>query len=203
VVAALQGTNLRHFRWHQRPRYLLISHDLAVNDFRLAVLASLASNPHLSLDTWIPESVLRAEPDKVAYQTRRGQRKQRPVIPDGFFTILWQQSQVENRPKTFAFLLEIDMGTEDNPRFAREKVYPGLAYLKSDSYQERFGVQYGRYLVVTTGERRLQNMKAQTEQAGGGGAFYFTTFTQLQNHSVLSDPIWWLAGQANPQAIVG
>ena len=29
--------------------------------------------------------------------------------------------------KQFAFLLEIDMGSEDNPRFAREKVRPGAS----------------------------------------------------------------------------
>ncbi len=54
------------------------------------------------------------------------------------------------------YLLEIDRSTEDNPRFFREKILPGLAYIKTKAYEERFGHRSGRWLVVTTGEKRLR-----------------------------------------------
>ena len=46
----------------------------------------------------------------------------------------------------FRYLLEIDRSTEDNPRFMREKVIPGKAYLKTKAYKNRFGKQTGRWL---------------------------------------------------------
>jgi len=46
----------------------------------------------------------------------------------------------------FQYLLEIDRSTEDNQRFLREKILPGLAYLKSEAYAERFGHRSGRWL---------------------------------------------------------
>ena len=76
----------------------------------------------------------------------------------------------------YNFLVEIDMGTETTVRFGRDKVPSGVAYLKSELYRQRFGVSYGRYVVVTGSEERLMNMKSQTERWGGQKLFYFTTF---------------------------
>jgi len=104
--------------------------------------------------------------------------------------------------KQFSFLLEIDMGSEDNPRFAREKVLPGVAYLKSSKYVDRFGQPHGRYLVVTSGERRMLNMKAQTEQNGGSGLFYFSTFADIAAGSLLTSAIWFLAGRDQRRSII-
>ena len=101
-----------------------------------------------------------------------------------------------------AFLLEIDMGTEDNRRFAREKVRPGVAYLKSEDYRARFGVDYGRWLVVTTSQTRLDNMKNQTNHVGGSGLFYFTTFDKVSLETVLIRPIWQLAGSDEVRSII-
>ena len=42
------------------------------------------------------------------------------------------------------------MRTEDNPRFGEEKVLPGIAYVRSEVYAQRFGDKSGRWLVVTT-----------------------------------------------------
>ena len=66
------------------------------------------------------------------------------------------------------------------PGFAREKVRPGVAYLKSTEYAERFGQPHGRYLVITTGRRRMLNMKAQAERHGGKNLFYFSTFNDIR-----------------------
>ena len=97
-------------------------------------------------------------------------------------------------------MLELDRATEDNPRFAREKVRPGLAYLRSKAYKDRFGFQTGRWLVVTTGERRMQNMKHQAELAIGTDArvFYFTTYGQIRPDTLLTAPIWYRGGDDHP-----
>lgn len=197
VVAAVRGQTLAEFHWRKTPRYSQVAHDLAVNDFRIIISSASDKDQQISLTDWQPEGEFLANPDTVWYELPNSQRRKRQIRPDGFFTL---QHLYHSSP--LAFLLEIDMATEHNPRFGREKVRPGVAYLKSNVYQQRFGLRYGRYLVVTTGEQRLQNLKAQTERDGGAGIFYFTTFEQVTSESVLSQPIWYLAGDQQPQSII-
>ncbi|MCL4266680.1 MAG: replication-relaxation family protein [Anaerolineae bacterium] len=197
VVAGLQGESLRRFPWRRQPRYALLNHDLAINDVRLTMMQACQQDPTLSLSRWIPESELFAYPDTVAVPQPKGKPQQRQVRPDGFFAI---QRQGDAHP--FAYLLEMDMATKDNPRFIREKVEPGKVYLKSDTFHRRFGLRYGRYLVVTTGKRRLANMKAEAERAGGSGLFYFTTYQAITPTTVLHQPIWHLAGETIPRCIL-
>ena len=136
-------------------------------------MAACETSPELTLRRWIPESEFRMNPDKITYKTTDGITKKRYLQPDGLFIIRRSPLHQPGLTEDYAFLLEIDMATEDNPRFAREKVQPGVAYLNSQSYKQRFGIDYGRWLVVTTGDVRLDNMKAQTELVGGSGLFYF------------------------------
>ncbi len=197
VVAALQGKSLKGFRWRKIPRYSQVTHDLAVNDFRIQVGNASQRQQDMTLLDWQPEGEFLSYPDMVQYQLPNGSHKRRQIRPDGFFTLEHRQHH-----SPFAFLLEIDMSTEHNPRFGREKVIPGVAYLKSEAFHQRFGLRYGRFLVVTTGERRMHNLKAQTERVGGQGLFYFTTFDQVTNNTVLNSPIWYLAGEEQPRSIM-
>ena len=202
LVAGLRGEDLSQFAWREEPRWAMITHDLAVNRFRIDVMEATDLAPTLCLHRWIPESVFWVEPDRVQYQTRSGVRGARQMRPDGFFTLRRPAPGYRGQVEELAFLLEIDMGTEDNPRFAREKVRPGVAYTGSAVYAARFGVNYGRWLVVTTSRRRLENMKAQTERAGGAGLFYFTTFEEVNSHTILTAAIWHLAGRDGPVSIL-
>ncbi len=193
-VADLNGVSLKKFEWRRQPRWALIKHDLVVNDFRIAVLRAAETIPDMKLNEWLPESEFWVEPDTVDYRTHLGIKKRRVVIPDGFFTI-WRRSQVQpDKVEQLAFLLEVDRATEDNPRFSREKVRPGVAYLRSTAYEKRFGLSYGCYLVVTTGERRMHNLKSHSERNEGNGRFYFTTFDKVSQGNILTEPIWHLAG---------
>lgn len=178
-----------------------VEHDLAVNDFRIDVSQACSQSPLLDLDYWLAESTFRAEPDTVLCLDRTGEERPRQIIPDGFFTV-HRQAQQPDSLEEFAFLLEIDMATHPNPRFEREKVRAGIAYLESEAYRERFGLDYGRWLVVTTSERRLLHLKHAAERAGGDGLFYFTTFAQLSPATVLTAPIWQRAGSDEKTAII-
>jgi len=139
-------------------------------------------------------------PDRISHKTSAGKKTSRTVRPDSYF-VIERQPRI-GRCKPFAFLLEVDMASEDNPRFAREKVRPGAAYLKSTQYAERFGLRHGRYLVITTGRRRMLNMKAQAERHGGKGLFYFSTFDAIQAETVISEPVWMLAGHQELRSII-
>lgn len=182
IVASLNGSSIRDFTWRKQPRWFQAEHDLSVNDVRLDVEQASQKDAIINLEHWIPESEFWSDPDKIRY-SYRDRDQHRYIRPDGYFML--------STPKHyFRYLLEIDRSTEDNPRFYREKILPGLAYLKSDAYEDRFGHKSGRWLVVTTGERRLENMLRQAKRANTKGLFYFTTHDKLTAETVLRTPIW-------------
>ncbi|NLF79094.1 MAG: hypothetical protein GX573_25660 [Chloroflexi bacterium] len=185
-VAGLSGSPVEAMGWRREPRWSQVEHDLAVNDFRLDVMEACARRPGFALEEWIPEGEFLARPDTVSVPRAERRQGKRQVRPDGFCVI--RQGAYRSR-----LLLELDRATEDNPRFARQKVLPGIAYLRSDAYKRRFGYGSGRWLVVTTSQRRLRNMKAQAERAAGEQArvFYFTTSDVITPETVLTAPIWF------------
>lgn len=190
-VAGLSGLSLSEFSYRREPRWSQVEHDLAVNEVRIALTKACEQETGFDLLQWIPESEFHAQPDRVEYVDETGKRDTRTLIPDGY-------CQLERVGRSFRFLWEIDRRTEDNPRFVREKVLPGLAYLDSSQYKARFGTQAGQWLIVTTGERRLRNMKRQTELAAKKDAnrFYFTTLDQITPETILTRPIWQRGGEA-------
>ncbi|MCL5428309.1 MAG: replication-relaxation family protein [Chloroflexi bacterium] len=197
-IAGLSGQNLKEFRYRKEPKWFTVNHDIAVNDFRLELVRSCNQCGDCQLEYWMPESEFWAKPDRVEYKLPNGKRKSRYIRPDGCFSI-------GRHGCRYQFLIEIDMATEDNPRFAREKVLPGLAYLKSRAYRKRFGDDiYSRWLVVTTGEKRMQNMVHRTSQIGNGRAdeFCFSTFDRLLGANFLHEAIWNSGNSSDPQSII-
>lgn len=182
IVASLNGTPIREFAWRKQPRWFQVDHDLSVNDFRLDMVQACNHESEIELVTWISESEFWAYPDLISYEYQERSQK-RKIRPDGYFMLSLPKHNIR-------YLLEIDRGTEDNPRFLREKILPGLAYIDSKAYLDRFGHNSGRWLVVTTGEKRLANMLRQAKRAETEGKFYFTTFDRLNAKTILHESIW-------------
>ena len=196
-VAALSGDDLSEFKYRANPRWSLVKHDVAVNDFRLDVEEAAYHNPTLELEEWIPSEEFWAYPDRIEYSLPDGRKTQRSIRPDGYFVV------TRNDGVRFRMLLELDRTTEDNPRFGRDKVLPGLAYIVSSAYEQRFGGRAGRWLVVTTSERRMTNLMKQTERMAGKNAvvFWFTTIEAVYPETVLTEPIWQPAGMSEARAL--
>jgi len=194
IVASLDSTPLKEFTWRKQPRWFQVEHDLAVNDFRLDLEEACHNNLEVQLVTWVPESEFWAYPDKVEYEYIQ-RRLARKIRPDGFFMLTFSKHEIR-------YLLEIDRSTEDNPRFYREKILPGLEYIKTKAYEQRFGHRSGRWLVVTTGGRRLANMMSQARRAKTRGFFYFTTFAQVSPETILFSPIWHRVDRDEPVPLV-
>jgi len=187
TVASLNSVSLGEFRWRKKPRWFQVDHDLAVNNFRLEVIEACKRVPDITLESWVPESDFWSHPDKISYIIK-GKTLKRNIRPDGLFILNTSEYRLR-------YLVEIDRSTEDNPRFFREKIIPGLAYLKSKEYEQRFGHRSGRWLVVTTGERRMRNMLRQARRAAAKGLFFFTTYDQVKVETLLYSPIWQRADQ--------
>ena len=201
-LAGLQGMDYSDFEWRQAGRWSKISHDLVLNDFRLTMTEACEQDPDLTLMDWVPEWEFLREKDTVTLSNRDGSSRKRIMQPDGWFQVRKPSKRYEGKWANYAFLVEIDMGTETTTRFGRDKVPSGVAYLKSELYQQRFGVSHGRYVVVTASEERLMNMKIQTERLGGGKLFYFTTFERISPQNAFQEPIWWLAGSKKQYSLI-
>jgi len=191
-------TQLRQFEKRLReqgirwwlPNFNQLRHDVAIVDFRLSVERAAAQVPWLTLIGWIGEREL---------------RRHKGVVPDGYFLIVDENRRQQGNPAGAPLLLEVDEATQPvASRFGPEKVAPYLAFIHSPEYQARFGHQSGCWLVITTGDRRRDNLLKQTEQTLGAGAtaFRFSTFEAVnKTENVLTDPIWWQAGQLGPTAL--
>jgi len=194
-------------RWMREPRWLQLAHDLAVVDFRLAVEQAAREVPALSLEEWINEGEFRSDGDTVEYQITgfdgTVRRVNKRVYPDSYFVVVDKRRLAQGLLARARFLLERDNATHANPRFGREKVAPGLAYIKSPEYKARFGDNSGRWLVVTTGGVRMRNLMRQTKQVARAGAriFLFVTFDQLKTGNILTGPFWWQVGRREPVSL--
>jgi hypothetical protein len=182
IVAAMNSVSLKELRWVKTPRWFQVEHDLAVNDFRIMVVEACDRNDDITLSEWIPEREFRSFPDKISY-TYQDRHLKRNIIPDGYFMLSTPNLHIR-------YLIEIDRSTEDNPRFFREKIAPGLAYIRSSAFEKRFGYRRGRWLVVTTSEKRMKNMLRQARRAKTKGLFYFTIYDKLNVSTFLFEPIW-------------
>lgn len=194
--------------WIREPRWFQLPHDLSVVDFRLATEEAVSNLPFLDLAEWHHEGEFRSNWDSVEYsivgRDRKITRLKRRLYPDSYFVIVDKKRIANNLLSRARFLLEIDNANHTNERFGREKVAPGLVYIKSPAYKERFGSNSGRWLIVTTGQVRMKNLLGQTQQLAGAEAhiFLFTTFDQLHTDNILTDPIWWQVGRDNPVPII-
>jgi len=197
----------RGVRWLREPRWIQLMHDLAVVDFQLAMERAANTTSALILETWINEGEFLSEMDTVefAIKGRDGSvsRSKRGVRPDGYFVIFDEIRHKQGLPARARFLLELDTSTEDNPRFGRDKALPGAAYIESEAYKSRFGANSGRWLVVTTGERRIRNLISQVSQRIGSDdqMFWFTTLGKALSENVMTSEIWWRPGNPEPASL--
>jgi hypothetical protein len=196
---------LRNFgiRWLREPNWNQIPHDLKVTDVWLAVEKAATDSPSFTLEYWIPEREFRSRPDKVEF-TLKGKHESRRMIPDGYFVIADEERRAKEQSFRARFLLELDMATEDNPRFESEKIAAGAAYLQSSQYKERFGVNAGRWLIVTTGETRMKHLMERTAHAAGeaAGLFLFSTLRQALAVNMLTSPVWHRVDRSEPQVLL-
>ncbi|MCB0171323.1 MAG: replication-relaxation family protein [Anaerolineae bacterium] len=179
-----------------------LEHLLKTNDARLAVTLG-AQRHRFDLANWLDDRTLRKQQNRDhVYITnpQTGKRRKVALVPDGYF-------HLKTEAYEFHFLLEIDRRTVvgqytrwGGKDWAR-KVRAYIAYFTPQPegqlslFEQRFGTPNLRVLTVTTGQTRLNNLKRITEQSGGRGRFWFTTFEAMKPEAVLTEPIWHKAGQ--------
>lgn len=181
---------------------LFLDHLIATNDVRVAITVA-AQTLGLTILCWLDDYTLKRlhMTDKVVLRGPNGRTQQAAVVPDGYFVL-------DTGRHLYHHFLEIDLsnvtGTASTwgRRDWARKVSAYLEYYRSGKYQERYKTQGLRILTVTTGEKRLANLKTTTEKTGGKARFWFTTFEQVRKLDVLTDTIWQKAGEAGLHKLI-
>ena len=174
---------------HKTPQFL--EHTLAINETRLAFRDALKAETTWKLGRWIPEIQCRHE-----YDIRlAGDKWQREVFkPDGFVRLQNRETR-----QNASFFLEIDMGHTSSSKFA-DKLESHTRYLESSLFREVFGEADFRTLVLTTGPRRLKNLREIVE-GKGSRLFLFSTFDEMNSRGVTSQ-IWHFPFEKATQQLV-
>lgn len=174
-----------------------LNHLLTTTDLHIALLKA-CKQLGIELVEWIDERELRMGKmfDYVMLPTHQGQPIKTAVIPDAIFVL-------ERDGKRALFFVEIDMRTVTvNPSLLEKKGWSKKIrtydlYLSSPEFLERYEGRRARILTVTTGEKRLNNLKKVTERVAeeNKALFWFTTFDlALDSAQLLTAPVWTVAG---------
>ncbi len=199
-----KGLRNQGFHWYREPRWNQLNHDLKLNDIRIRIEEQTRILPNISLEEWVNESAFRINMDTVEFNITNStgsiSRKKRGVCPDGMFTLINKDRRSRGLPYRARFLVELDLSTHDNPSFGLEKAAAGAAYIQSTKYRERFSSNNGRWLIITTGEVRMNNLIRQTYQRvkQSSNLFLFSTIDALLTFNPLSDAIWFTYGKSDP-----
>jgi hypothetical protein len=182
--------------------HLFIDHLLKTNDVRIAItLATQKENA--TIEQWIDDKTLRSRQmkDYVTLLDAKQNERKMAIVPDGYFHLAIGERESHHFLETDMCTV-VGLSTKSGRRDWAKKIRSYLAYHESRQFQERYHVSSFRVLTVTTGERRLANLKKITEEAGGKSRFWFTTFEQLTSDTALSQPIWQIAGREGEYSLV-
>ncbi len=165
----------RFYRRTQTPTF--IEHTLSVVDIWIKIREAVADTENLALDLWLAEMQCRHEWD---IRAGSGKWHKESFKPDAFFRLA--------HGDTFHnFFVESDLGHTSAKQFTG-KLLTHQRYFESGLFQQRYGEDGFHTLVVTTGERRLKNLK-ELAATQNSQLFWFTTFARLENATILNS-IW-------------
>lgn len=196
LLAAQAGVEVGRLDWRARDNaakagHFFLEHLLATNEVRINLTVA-AHRAGVEVVRWLDDRTLRRTEMK-EYVHIPGEGKV-AIVPDGFFELS------SGTPTPWAHFLEADRRTvvgvssKAGRRDWVRKVRAYTAFAESGQYAARYKAKDFRVLIVTTGETRLANLKAITQDAGGQRRFWFTTYEQITNESALYGEIWAIAG---------
>jgi len=192
LLAHESKVDLADLDWRPRDtdrELYFLRHTLAINDFRIYVILA-AQRRGLLLD-WVNERTLRRRgmKDHVADPKYSGEKL--AIVPDGYF-------RLTHSDRTAAFALELDRATvEEKPFKAKVRAYG--EWKLTGTYERRYGTHSLRVLfVVAPNDRdphRLARVKRWCEAESGRSLFWFAHLSDLDDHTVFTEPIWHVAGR--------
>lgn len=177
-----------------------IEHTLAIVDIWLAFREAASHHEHIEIERWLPETLCRHE-----YDLREASGKWRKEVfkPDAFIRLKSRSAHSDfgrdGEIEYLNFFIEVDLGHTSARQF-EAKLIAHRRYLESGLFNEIYGGDSFKTLVITTSERRLANLR---ELARGSGIdlFWFTTFEAIKLFSI-AGRIWVAADEPEPICLV-
>lgn len=162
---------------------MFLTHDLLLNDVRIAIQQVLINQPQMQLNDWVNYTdCLQQWNDTISKPIKREKIMFRP---DGYF-------RYSRLGKLFGCFIEVDRSTMSNNRF-QSKVRLYLDYALSGAYPLKYGLHFFRVIVATETRKRLDNLKSATEKITDK-IFWFTIRENLTVGRFL-EAIWERPGR--------
>lgn len=162
---------------HNRATPFFMEHTLAIARLWASLVAALRGSD-VEIKRWIGEAELRRFNTRVE---EHPSYRWLPVRPDGYFELWWPDNSV------LPCFVEVDMGTETNARiYWKMRAY--LTY-RRDGFQQDYNRPPFKVLVVTSGDRRLDNLRRTVRKATSEDFCLYTLLDNLHPRRVLTE--WW------------
>jgi hypothetical protein len=173
---AVDGDDIDWSRRHNRTTAFFMEHTLAIARLWASLVAALRGS-EIVVNRWIGEGELRRLQTRVFdYPSYRWL----PLRPDGYFEMRLPDDS------RMSFFVEVDMGTETNERFVR-KICAYERYHR-DGFERDYDRSRFEVLVVTSGSKRLSNLRRAVERSESvrQNLCLFTTLDRLHPSRVLT-----------------
>ena len=176
----------------QSPSFLLtFRHLRTVVHTRIMFEQAFARVTDWQLLRWIPERLLE---DQFTINVS-GEMKRSKIRADGFL-----QYQHTPSGQTYSAFVEADLGTMSHAQIIA-KVERYLHYFQTSLPEERYGTRWFRVLMITTGQKRAQQLW-HTISRLTGSIFWLTSFDALRDPLWLTQRNWLRVGHDGNYALV-
>lgn len=217
TVVALQETLgldqnqlCKHLKQRQydgkRKRY---GHALAVNQIRIHFVLG-AQNQGWDVLQWIDDYTLHQKDNydrvRIPKPTKGNPNRtdEIPLIPDGKAILGFKDARGNAH-----FTIEADHNSNLSIGRWGERVKGYMVWFSSGAYRARYHAKSLRALTVSPNQDRVARLKQATEQAAQqmglpnlSRLFWFTTYRKAHWQALFTAPIWEVAGEQLPQALV-
>ncbi len=153
-----------------------ISHNLAVNDFRINLMNDLNRHKGFEFIKWLD-----ARDCEFKFKYRQLNKEINTSIkPDGYFEFIYQNC-------LYSFFLEVDLSTSNHTKL-ESKFRNYLVFKKLNLFRQEFNKEVFYVLVITKNDARAENL-CETANQLESSIFWFTTM-QRTTDNILYGNIW-------------
>jgi hypothetical protein len=200
VVAEHLGLTWDELGWRRSGEMslLFLNHTLQMTSVKL-MLTEAGLREDVALADWIDDRLLRQAPARVNLEGAGGERLRVSVVPDAYF-----QLKLPNG-NALACCFEMDLGTSTvaprkwQARAWRRKMLAYRRLLESRPAAPGWAAAPFVVTTCTTSITRMAHLRRVCEAAGGDQRFWFTHLDTLNPNTILTAPVWSVAGQGDTQ----
>jgi hypothetical protein len=195
VAAAHLGVSLSDLAWRESAdeSQLFLQHTLTTATIRIMLMAACGQE-HIAL-TFVDERLLKRQPAPVTLSGPDGEQVAVSLTPDGFSRLQLPDG------KWLAMCWEIDLATATiaptkwGVRSLRRKWLAYQQLITQGPANDLWDATGAIVVTATTSAPRLTHLREVCEEAGGDHHFWFTTLERLSAATILTAPVWQVAGQ--------